>query len=436
MKRQAIYRLIAWKSNPKRKPLIIQGVRQVGKTWLIKEFAKVHYGNLVYVNFEKNQSLKSLFEINFDIERIISVLRIESSNVIDPENTLIFFDEIQEATNGITALKYFNEDAPQYHVIAAGSLLGFALHRGISFPVGKVDIMRLYPFSFFEFLYALNEAELAQLIVKEPDISLTYFHEKLIHFLRLYYFIGGMPEPISTYIQTNDLDEVREIQTKLLTGYENDFSKYAPKEIVPRIRLVWNSIHAQLAKENKKYIYGHVAKGSRAKDFETAIAWLHDAGMVHKVNLITHPSIPLKSYVEMDAFKLYFTDVGLLLAFAEIDKSIILDKNSILSEFKGALTEQYVLQQLHISGHKSLFYWQSDSRKAEVDFLIQISNEIIPIEVKAEENLSAKSLKQYAEKYKPKYCIRTSMRTFRTEDWMINLPLYAILSIKSIVEPK
>ena len=431
MDRQAINTLIKWKAKPNRKPLVMQGVRQVGKTWLIKEFAKSHYSNFVYINFEKNQRLKSLFEIDFDIERIISILSIESSLQIDHGNTLIFFDEIQAAINGITALKYFAEDAPHYHVIAAGSLLGVSLHKGISFPVGKVDFLNLYPFSFFEFLVALKEDNLAQLILDKPNNRLIFFHDKLIHYLRLYYYIGGMPEAISTYIQTKDLDEVRDIQAKILTGYENDFSKYAPKEILPRLRLVWNSIHSQLAKENKKYIFGHVAKGARAKEFEAAISWLNDAGLIHKVNLITKPVIPLKSYAEMDAFKLYFTDIGLLLAFAEIDKSIILEKNSILTEFKGALTEQYVLQQLHCLGHKNLHYWQSDSRKAEVDFLIQSSNEIIPIEVKAEENLQAKSLKLYVEKFKPNICIRTSMSAFREDSWLTNVPLYAILSVDS-----
>ncbi|MFM2393209.1 MAG: hypothetical protein RLZZ546_1191 [Bacteroidota bacterium] len=429
MKRQAINDLINWKSKTNRKPLIIQGVRQVGKTWLVKEFGKLYYKNFIYINFEKNLQLRSLFEQDFDIERIISILSIESSSKIDAKNTLIFFDEIQEAKNGITALKYFQEEAPQYHIIAAGSLLGISLHKGFSFPVGKVDFLTLYPFSFFEFLLAIDEEELAQLVIGKPDSRLSYFHEKLIHYLRLYYFIGGMPEALVTYVNTKDLDEVRAIQNKILLGYENDFSKYAPKDTIPRLRLVWNSIHAQLAKENKKFIYVHVAKGSRAKDFENAIAWLNDAGLIHKVNLITKPAIPLKSYAELDAFKLYFTDLGLLLAFAEIDKSIILEKNNILTEFKGAMTEQYVLQQLHCLGQKNIFYWQSDSKKAEVNFLIQASKHIIPIEVKAEENLQAKSLKVYAEKYEPKLCIRTSMSPYREEEWLTNIPLYAILSI-------
>lgn len=430
MNRQGINELISWKSNIKRKPLVMQGVRQVGKTWLVKEFADTHYENFVYVNFEKTQRLRSLFEEDYDINRILSVLTIESSIPIKPHNTLIFFDEIQEATNGITSLKYFAEDAPHYHVIAAGSLLGVSLHKGISFPVGKVDFMTLYPFSFSEFLHAVNEQQLAELITTKPDTNLTFFHDKLTHFLRLYYFIGGMPEAIATYVQTNNLDEVRAIQNKILTGYENDFSKHAPKAIIPRVRMVWNSILAQLSKENKKYIFGQVAKGARAKDFEMAITWLNDAGLVHKVHLVSKPAIPLKSYSEMDAFKLYFTDMGLLLAFAEVDKSIVLDRNEILTEFKGAMTEQYVLQQLNCIGIKSLHYWRSDSGKAEVDFIIQQSKEIIPIEVKAEENLQAKSLKLYVDKYKPLQSIRTSMSKYRKEDWLVNLPLYAILSLK------
>ena len=432
MKREAINDLIDWKSSTKRKPLLLMGVRQVGKTWLVQDFGNAQYKNFVYINFEKNIKLRNLFELDFDTERIINAIKIETSINIDPEDTLLFFDEIQEAQNGITALKYFHEDAPQYHVIAAGSLLGVSLHKGTSFPVGKVDMITLYPFSFQEFLQAIGELELAEFIKKIPDANINLFHDKLVNYLRLYYFIGGMPEAIATYIESKDLNEVRKIQSKILVGYEIDFSKYAPKEIVPRIRLVWNSILAQLSKENKKYIYGHVSKGARAKDFEVAIAWLNDAGLIHKVALVTKPEIPLKSYAELDVFKLYYTDIGLMLAFAEIDKTIILEKNKILTEFKGALTEQYVLQQLHTMNIKNICYWSPDEGKAEVDFIVQLGNEIIPIEVKAEENLQAKSLKQFFVKYHPKHCIRTSMSTYRYEEWMINVPLYGVLSLENI----
>lgn len=425
MNRQGINELIQWKNRTKRKPLIVQGVRQVGKTWLIKEFGKSHFKELIYINFEKSERLKNIFIDDFNIKRIITILELETSNNINPNDTLIFFDEIQEANNGLTALKYFYEDAPQYYVVAAGSLLGTSIQKNTSFPVGKVDLMFLYPFSFCEFLSNINEERLADNIINNNWNILNHFHDKLINYLRLYYFIGGMPEAIAIYIETKDLQKVREVQEKILIGYENDFGKYPSTELIPRIRLIWNSLLAQLTKENKKFTYGLIAKGARGKEYELAINWLCNSGNLHMVNRVSKPAVPLIAYTDKDAFKLFFVDIGLLLALGRVDSKVILEKNKVLTEFKGAMTEQFVLQQLIYSGHKKNYYWSSDKGKAELDFLVQQENDIIPIEAKAEENLQSKSLRSYVEKFKPILAIRTSMSKYRKESWLTNIPLYS-----------
>ena len=427
MNRLAIQELITWKNAKIRKPLIIQGARQVGKTWLMKEFGKQEFRNVAYLNFESSNRLKEIFLSDFNIERIIAVIEIEVKQKIDPQNTLLIFDEIQEVERGLTALKYFYEQAPEYHIVAAGSLLGISTQKNNSFPVGKVDFMSMFPMSFMEFLGNIGERQLVNQLQNKNWELIAVFHEKLVEILRLYYFIGGMPEAVSNYIDYKNLDTVRSIQQKILAGYENDFAKHAPNEIVPRIRLVWNALISQLAKENKKFIYGQIKKGGRAKDFETAINWLVDAGLVLKVNRIEKPILPLNAYADFDAFKLFLLDIGLLNAIADLDQIILLEKNNILIEFKGALTEQFVCQQLKIK--KDLYYWTASNATAEVDFVLQSQNEIIPIEVKAEENLKSKSLKVYVEKYTPKTAIRTSMSKFRQEDWLTNVPLYGVSTI-------
>jgi uncharacterized protein len=428
MKRTLYSALINWKNAPNRKPLILQGARQVGKTWLMKEFGKNEFEQVVYLNFESSERLKSIFTPDFDIKRIISIIEIEVNHKIQKEKTLLIFDEIQEANKGLTSLKYFCEQAPEYYIIAAGSLLGVSLQKNNSFPVGKVDFMRMYPMSFFEFLENMGQNHLKDYIEAKNWQIVDTFHEKLVETLRLYYFIGGMPEVVENFIKYGNLSNVRSLQDKILIGYENDFAKYAPIEVIPKIRLVWNSLISQLAKENRKFIYGQLKKGARAKDFETAINWLVDAGLVLKVNYVEKPTMPLNAYADMDSFKLFHIDLGLLNAIAKLDQKILLEKNSILVEFKGALTEQFVAQQLKIN--HELYYWTASNASAEIDFLIQSQNEIIPIEVKAEENLQAKSLKVYVEKYKPKTAIRTSMNRFRKETWLINVPLYAIYDLK------
>jgi uncharacterized protein len=424
MNRELIYNLIKWKGSTLRKPLILQGARQVGKTWLMKEFGRQAFKQVLYLNFESSERLKNMFVPDFNMERLIAIIEIETNQKIDAENCLILFDEIQEAPKGITALKYFYEEAPQYYIIAAGSLLGISLQHDTAFPVGKVDFLKLYPMSFLEFLENDNDEKLAIAIKNKNWAILETFHEKLIAQLRTYYFIGGMPEVVSHYTQHKNMAEARSIQQKIIMGYENDFAKYAPNSIVPKIRMVWQSIISQLAKENKKFVYGQIKTGARAKDFEDAINWLVNAGLLLKVNRIQQPTIPLNAYVDIDAFKLFLLDIGLLNAIANVDAQILLEKNKILTSYKGALTEQYVCQQLKIK--MELYYWTAEKATAEVDFLVQRKNDIIPIEAKAEENLKAKSLKVYVEKYATTKAIRTSMHFYKQESWLMNVPLYAV----------
>lgn len=414
-----------WKNRKNHKPIIIRGARQVGKTWLMKEFAKKEYKNYAYVNFDDNETLANLFENDFNINRIISALEIYTNQHID-NDTLLIFDEIQEAKRGVTALKYFYEKAPQYDIVVAGSLLGIAMRQNDSFPVGKVEFMDLYPLSFYEFLMALNEQQLCKAIKNKQWEVLNPFVPKLELLLKTYYYVGGMPEVVMSYIETQDLNYVKKIQTDILDTYERDFSKHAPKNEVPRIRMIWNSVIGQLAKENRKFIYGFVKEGARAKDFELAIEWLKDAGLIYKVNRCKSPKIPLIAYEDFSAFKIFMIDIGLLCAKAKIEPSIILNKNSLFVEFKGALTEQYVNQQLKTIKDTEIFYWSSDNSQNEIDFLVQHNGTITPIEVKAAENLQSKSLYAFITKNNELKGIRFSMSFYRNQDWMQNIPLWAI----------
>ena len=422
-----------WKNKRDRKPLIIRGARQVGKTWLMKEFGKNEYTKTAYVNFESSKLLRTLFVVDFDIKRVITALQIESGIQIDAKNTLIIFDEIQEAEGAITSLKYFHENTPQYHIIAAGSLLGVALHNRTSFPVGKVEFMELYPLSLEEFLLALGQKPLINLLNKKDWTLIKTFKEKYIQYLRQYYFIGGMPEAVLSFSIKNNFQEVREIQKQILSAYEQDFSKHAPNDIVPRIRMLWNSIPAQLSKENKKFIYKILKSGARAKDYELALSWLIDCGLVHKISRASKPGIPLKAYEDYSAFKLFVVDVGLLGAMGNIDVKTLLEGNVIFEEFKGAMTEQYVLQQLIMIANIEIHYWSAERSLSEIDFLVQSSGKVIPVEVKAEENLQAKSLKVFCSKYSNTTAIRTSMSDYRKESWLTNIPLYAISKLPEIV---
>ncbi len=434
MYRYKIEELKKWKESPTRKPMIIRGARQVGKTWLMKEFGKEFYEKCAYINFDDNSRMNKLFKEDFDLDRIIQGLKIESGVNIEPENTLIIFDEIQETPKALKALKYFCENAREYHIISAGSLLGVAIHEGTSFPVGKVDFMDLTPLSFFEFLEALGENELLKLLKNNDFPMIEVFNTKIKEYLKLYYYVGGMPEVVNAYATNKDLKEVRKIQNELLAAYEQDFSKHAPSNIVPRIRQLWNNIPTQLAKENKKFIYGLIKEGARAREYEIALSWLIDCGIVYQINRVNNCKVPLSAYQDFNAFKLYLLDVGLLAAMAEIDEKTLLDGNEIFVEFKGSLTEQYVLCQLKQCTDLNVFYWTADTGTAEIDFITQIRGKNVPIEVKASENLQAKSLKTFVQKYNTEINVRTSMSNYRKEDWLINVPLYSIGNIEEITK--
>ena len=392
----------------------------------MKEFGKTSFEKVAYVNFDSNTRMQQVFDGEINIERIVLAISAETGISVNPENTLLIFDEVQEVPKALSSLKYFCENAPEYAVVAAGSLLGVALHKGTSFPVGKVDFMDLYPLTFQEFLCALGEERFVEILRGKDTDMVTMFKSKYIDRLREYYFVGGMPEVVQTYVDTKDFNQVREIQKNLLNYYQQDFSKHAEISLVPRLNLVWNSIPMQLAKENKKYIYGQVRKGARAKDFELAIQWLLDCGLIHKVHRIEKPALPLKAYMNLDIFKIYLLDVGLLMAMTGLNAQVIIDGNRIFTEFKGALTEQYILQQLIAGENVEPYYYSAENSKGEIDFILQGNTSVIPLEVKAEENLRAKSLKAFCEKYKPKYAVRTSMSDYREQEWMTNIPLYNI----------
>lgn len=434
MYRIAIEKLLKWKQSKRRKPLIIEGARQVGKTWLMKEFGKQAYTETIYINFDSNSRMAELFASDLDTERLIMGLELYAGRKIDPDNSLLIFDEVQEVPRALSSLKYFYENAPQYHIVCAGSLLGIALHQGTSFPVGKVDFLKLYPLSFKEFLMATDKEQFAKLLDKQDFQMITSFKQTYIDALRYYYFAGGMPEAVQSFAENKDFNEVREIQKRILAAYEQDFSKHAPNEIVPRLRMLWNSIPSQLAKENKKFIYGLVREGARAKDYETAIMWLSDCGLVHKVSRINAAGIPLRAYEDLKAFKLFVVDVGLLGCMAGLRQRTLLDGNDLFVEFKGALTEQYVCQQLKTIQDLDVYYYTNNRGSCEVDFVVDTGELIVPVEVKAEVNLRAKSLKTYQEKFSPEVAIRTSMADYKKEERLINLPLYAIDQIKTTAE--
>jgi len=431
--RTAMNRLVAWKNDPKKKPLIIKGARQVGKTWLMKEFGRSAYEKVVYINFDSNSRMKELFSSDLNVERIVLGLELYSDCKIDPLNTLIIFDEVQEVPRALSSLKYFCENAPEYNIICAGSLLGIALHEGTSFPVGKVDFLNLYPLTFNEYLSAMGKGKYVELMESSDYSLVTVFKQDLIDLLKQYYFIGGMPEAVRAFSENKDFLEVREIQKRILEAYEQDFSKHAPIEMVPKIRMIWNSIPSQLTKENKKFIYGMVREGARAKEFENAILWLVDCGLVHKVSRVTSGHMPLKAYEDTKAFKMYLLDVGLLGCMTGLQAKTLLDGSELFVEFKGALTEQYVLQQMKPDKDLSIYYYTNENGQCEIDFAVDYGETAVPVEVKAEVNLRAKSLKSYVDKFAPEIAIRTSMADYKKEAWLINLPLYAMGELNEVM---
>lgn len=427
MKRTAYAQLLAWKNNPKRKPLVLKGARQTGKTYLLKQFGQHEYANVAYINCDHNPQMTDVF-IDYDMSRIIRNLEAITQQKIEPTRTLIILDEIQEVQQGLASLKYFCEDAAQYHVAVAGSLLGLSLHQNTSFPVGKVNTVNLYPMTYEEFLDAMGEKEKLQLLQSGDHTATDTLRLSYIELLRQYYFVGGMPEAVAEYIQSHDLQAVRNIQKEILLNYADDISKHAPAREIPRINMVWNSIPSQLARENKKFIYGAMKKGARAETFELAIQWLIDSGIVHKVNRIKKAAVPLKFYEDLSAFKLFMLDCGLFGAMSDTPASDILVGNAIFEEYKGAFTEQYVLQQLKTALDTQIYYYSNDNSTLEIDFVLQRASAILPIEVKAEENLKSKSLKSYIDSNKGLKGTRFSMSAYRDQEWMQNVPLYGVLS--------
>ena len=432
MERFAYKQLLGWKKKNDRKPLIIRGARQVGKTWLMKKFAKNEFPSTAYFNFEANSRLQAIFAGDLDTDRIIRALGIEAGKPIVAGETLLIFDEIQEAPDALISLKYFYENVPGYPIMAAGSLLGVALHQHTSFPVGKVDFMDLYPLSFPEFLLANRQEPLVNLLPEKDWAMISTFREKYIELLRQYYYVGGMPEAVQAFATTGNYEQVRTIQKNILLAYEQDFSKHAPNDIVPRIRMLWNSVPSQLTKENRKFIYSHIKEGARAKDYEVAMTWLINCGLLHKVNRVKKPAIPLKAYEDPSAFKLFLSDVGLLAAMTNIPARTLLEGNALFQEFKGALTEQFVFQQLVTHPDWVTFYWSAENRRAEIDFVLQLDDYLVSLEVKAEENLKSKSLRVVHDEFTPSLSVRTSLSNYRKEEWMVNLPLYSIHQIKDL----
>lgn len=426
MKRMLMDELVLWKSNPNKKPLVLNGARQVGKTWLLKEFGTRHFESVAYVSLDNDAVARSYFDMDLDAHRIIASLSLQLNMDIVPEKTLIILDEIQACPKAITALKYFCENAPEYAVAAAGSLLGLSAHEGSGFPVGKVNMLDLHPLTFSEFLEATGNGRYAGLI-ESGDVNLmTPFAPTLEGLLRRYYVVGGMPGAVSAYLAGDDFRAARKVQEELLAGYERDFSKRVPPRLLGRMMLAWASIPRHLSRENKRFVFGQVRKGGRAADFEECLAWLEEAGLIHKVQRVDKPGLPLSAYAEQAIFKVFLLDIGLLSAMCELNPEAILAGSAVFTEFKGALTEQYVCQELIASCGFTPFYWSAENSTGEIDFLVQDGGKIYPIEVKAEENLKAKSLRAFASKYDGVHARRFSMSGYRDQDWMRNVPLYAI----------
>ena len=430
MYRQKIEDLKAWQKSPHRKPLIVRGARQVGKTELIREFGRTQYRQTAYVNLDNNSRMTALFDGDFDVNRLIQGLKAETNVDIEPDSTLIVLDEIQEVPKALTALKYFCENAPQYHIVVAGSLLGVATHQGVSFPVGKVDYLELAPLSFREFLLALGEKHLVEMITS-PLVDqelLASFHDRLIDYIKAYCYVGGMPEVVASYAEQRSWNEVRRIQNNILFDYANDFSKHTPEvSFARRIEQVWRIIPSQLAKENAKFVFGMIRAGARAKEYELALAWLEEAGLVRRVNRLEAPRIPIMSYANASAFKLYHLDVGLLAAMVRLDERVLLEGNQVFTEFRGSLAEQLALQELQVDGGLDVCYWAMDGQsRAEVEFIVQTGSQIVPVEVKSGTNLRAKSLAVYMNKYQPRLAVRSSVANYKKTDNLYDVPFYLL----------
>lgn len=432
MERLLLEELKKWKEKPSRKPLVLQGARQVGKTWLLKEFGKRCFDDVCYVNFERTSPINDVFDGDLTPQRLITQLSLLSGKKIEPQKTLIIFDEVQEVPRALTSLKYFAEEAPEYAICCAGSLLGIALHSGTSFPVGKVDFLTLYPLSFQEFLIAQGELPAVEHIM-QGNFDTMAVNDRLMEHLKNYFVIGGMPAAVQQWVESKDYFSVEAIQEQLLNAYMSDFSKHAPSNIVAKIRYVWQSIPNQLAKENKKFVFGLVREGARAREYEDALMWLSDTGIIKRVYKVTKPDIPLRAYEDLHTFKIYLHDVGLLRLHSGVDVKVILEGSRIFEEFKGALTEQFVLQELSVYPELHANHYWTSGATAEIDFIIQHSLRIYPVEAKAGLNVKAKSLKVFMDMYQSHYAIRTSLRPFRIDGNIINIPLYQLFAIKCIL---
>ncbi len=426
MKRNIKKELIKWKESKSRKPLILRGARQVGKTYILKEFGKENYENVAYFNFDNDEELANVFTHTKDPKRILEQLALVSEDVIKPENTLIIFDEVQECPNALNSLKYFNEDANEYHIIAAGSLLGIRLSH-TSFPVGKVEFLDMYPMTFSEFLKADGADNLVQYMesINNFENILEIFWSRLEEKLKTYFIVGGMPEAVKSWVNNKDISEINKIQKNILSAYEEDFSKHRTKTMANRISIIWNSIPSQLARNNKKFLYQVAKDGARAREYEGAVNWLNDANLIYKIYNVTKPSMPLVAYNDLSSFKIYLNDVGLLRRMTNLSSRVVIERNKVFEEFKGALTENYVLQMLIASGVIKPNYFTFDN-KYEIDYIIQYENEIIPIEVKSNENINSTSLKRYNEKYNPKLRIRFSMKNLQRDGNLVNIPLFMV----------
>ena len=430
MYRQKIEDLKAWQKSLHRKPLIVRGARQVGKTELIREFGRTQYRQTAYVNLDNNSRMAALFDGDFDVNRLIQGLKAETNVDIESDSTLIVLDEIQEVPKALTALKYFCENAPRYHIVVAGSLLGVATHQGVSFPVGKVDYLELAPLSFREFLLALGEKHLVEMITS-PSVDqelLASFQDRLIDYIKAYCYVGGMPEVVVSYAEQRSWNEVRRIQNNILFDYANDFSKHTPEASFARsIEQVWRIIPSQLAKENAKFVFGMIRAGARAKEYELALAWLEEAGLVRRINRLETPRIPIMSYANASAFKLYHLDVGLLAAMVRLDEQVLLEGNQVFTEFRGSLAEQLALQELQVDGGLDVCYWAMDGQsRAEVEFIVQTGSQIVPVEVKSGTNLRAKSLAVYMNKYQPRLAVRSSVANYKKTDNLYGVPFYLL----------
>lgn len=426
MERALMSKLVAWRDSPSRKPLVLNGARQVGKTWLLKEFGRLHFKSVAYLSLDNDSLARSYFEPDFNVRRIIASISLQLDRDIDPEDTLIVLDEIQACPRAITALKYFCEDAPAYHVAAAGSLLGISASEGTGFPVGKVNALDLYPLSFDEYLRAAGKGRLAALLEAGDQTMIASFADTLVRELKTYYVVGGMPEAVSAFMGTGDPASARAVHTELLGDYERDFAKRIPTRLLARTMLAWESVPKHLSRENKKFVFGQVRQGARAADFEESLMWLEQAGLIICVPRVAKPGIPLSAYRDGKAFKVFLLDVGLLGALCGLEPTVILDGSRVFTEFKGALTEQYVCQQLISSCGLVPFYWSADNSRGEIDFLVQVGGAPYAIEVKAEENLKAKSLRAFCERNEGVRARRFSLSGYRDEGWMENVPLYAV----------